>query len=57
VSAAAENTSHGANDTRKAAQELVRIVHQLRRLIERFKIQDGLNDLVADQSRTGRARQ
>jgi len=38
VAEAAESTSRGANDTQKAAQQLVATSAELRRLVERFKI-------------------
>jgi methyl-accepting chemotaxis protein len=38
VARAAESTSHGANDTQKAAQQLVETSAQLRHLVEQFKI-------------------
>jgi methyl-accepting chemotaxis protein len=38
VAQAAESTSHGANDTQKAAQQLVETSAELRRLVEQFKI-------------------
>ena len=38
VAQAAESTSRGANDTQKAAQQLVQTSAELRRLVERFKI-------------------
>lgn len=38
VAQAAESTSHGAADTQKAAQQLVETSAELRRLVERFKI-------------------
>jgi methyl-accepting chemotaxis protein len=45
VAQAAESTSHGANDTQKAAQQLVETSTELRRLVEQFKV---------DAERTGR---
>jgi len=41
VAEAAESTSRGASDTQKAAQQLVETSAELRRLVERFKIDDG----------------
>jgi hypothetical protein len=38
VAQAAESTSRGASDTQKAAQQLVHTSAELRRLVERFKI-------------------
>ena len=43
VAAAAESTSRGANDTQKAAQELVQMSAQLRGLVEQFRIDSGEN--------------
>ena len=41
VAQAAESTSRGANDTQKAAQQLVETSAELRRLVEQFKINNG----------------
>jgi hypothetical protein len=41
VAQAAESTSQGAGDTQKAAQQLVETSTQLRRLVEKFKINAG----------------
>jgi methyl-accepting chemotaxis protein len=38
VAQAAESTSRGASDTRKAAQQLVEMSEKLRRLVEQFRI-------------------
>jgi methyl-accepting chemotaxis protein len=43
VAQAAESTSQGAGDTQKAAQQLVETSTQLRRLVEKFKINAGGN--------------
>jgi len=43
VAQAAESTSQGAGDTQKAAQQLVDTSTQLRRLVEKFKINSGGN--------------
>ena len=43
VAEAAESTSRGATDTQKAAQQLVDTSTELRRLVERFKIDDAEN--------------
>jgi methyl-accepting chemotaxis protein len=43
VAQAAESTSRGAGDTQKAAQQLVETSAELRRMVERFKIDAGDN--------------
>jgi methyl-accepting chemotaxis protein len=43
VAEAAENTSRGAGDTQRAAQQLVETSATLRGLVEQFKIDDGPN--------------
>jgi methyl-accepting chemotaxis protein len=43
---AAESTSHGANDTQKAAQKLVETSAELRRLVEQFKIRTTSNSQI-----------
>src|SRR5579872_2030708 len=43
VAAAAQSTTRGAGNTQKAAQELVQMSTQLRRLVEQFKIHAGDN--------------
>jgi len=57
VAQAAESTSQGAGDTQKAAQQLVETSTQLRRLVEKFKINagDGRGAGVSEQSRAARA--
>jgi methyl-accepting chemotaxis protein len=35
---AAQGTTHGANDTQKASQQLVETAAELRRLVEQFRI-------------------
>ena len=47
VAQAAESTSRGANDTQKAAQQLVETSAELRRLVEQFKVTEELNGAVA----------
>jgi methyl-accepting chemotaxis protein len=44
VAQAAESTSRGANDTQKAAQQLVETSAELRRLVEQFKINTSDSD-------------
>ncbi len=51
VAQAAESTSRGANDTQKAAQQLVETSAELRRLVEQFKINNG----ASDPARAGKA--
>ncbi len=43
VAEAAQGTTHGANDTQKASQQLVETSTQLRRLVEQFKIRASEN--------------
>jgi hypothetical protein len=52
---AAESTSHGANDTQKAAQKLVETSAELRRLVEQFKIRTNSDNqlVIADSSPKG----
>ena len=38
VAQAAQNTSHGATDSLKAAQQLAQLSHKLRQLVEQFKL-------------------
>jgi methyl-accepting chemotaxis protein len=54
VAQAAESTSRGANDTQKAAQQLVETSAELRRLVEQFKINAG--DSAGRPAGTGAAR-
>jgi methyl-accepting chemotaxis protein len=54
VAQAAESTSRGANDTQKAAQQLVETSAELRRLVEQFKIEGA--DSGRKQAGTGAAR-
>jgi len=53
VAQAAESTSRGANDTQKAAQQLVETAAELRRLVEQFKI--NTSGGTSDPSRAGKA--
>ena len=53
VAQAAESTSRGANDTQKAAQQLVETSAELRRLVEQFKI--NTSGGASDTSRAGKA--
>ncbi|HET6929873.1 MAG TPA: methyl-accepting chemotaxis protein [Candidatus Acidoferrum sp.] len=39
VAQAAQNTSHGATDSLKAAQQLAQLSHKLRQLVEQFKLE------------------
>jgi methyl-accepting chemotaxis protein len=41
VAQAAQNTSHGATDSLKAAQQLAQLSHKLRQLVEQFKLERG----------------
>ncbi len=50
VAQAAESTSRGAGDTQKAAQQLVETSAELRRLVERFKINTGSGSKAAHGS-------
>ena len=52
VAQAAESTSRGANDTQKAAQQLVETSAELRRLVEQFKINA---NGASDPARAGKA--
>jgi methyl-accepting chemotaxis protein len=52
VAQAAESTSRGAGDTQKAAQQLVETSAQLRRLVEKFKINTGENGHSSGKSAT-----
>ena len=54
VAQAAESTSRGANDTQKAAQQLVETSAELRRLVEQFKVKSSEED-VARRSDTPRS--
>jgi len=47
VAQAAESTSRGAGDTQKAAQELVEMSAQLRRLVEQFKVDGSASRRIA----------
>ncbi|MGA9393340.1 MAG: hypothetical protein WBV69_23125, partial [Candidatus Sulfotelmatobacter sp.] len=56
VAQAAESTSRGANDTQKAAQQLVETSAELRRLVEQFKINTkACGDAVLESSLHSRA--
>jgi methyl-accepting chemotaxis protein len=56
VAQAAESTSHGATETQKAVQQLVETSADLRRLVERFKIEthgsSGMQSATARQERS-----
>jgi len=55
VAEAAESTSRGATDTQKAAQQLVETSTELRRLVERFKIEGKANGVASLQSKAAGA--
>ncbi len=44
VAQAAQNTSHGATDSLKAAQQLAQLSHKLRQLVEQFKLERAPGD-------------
>jgi methyl-accepting chemotaxis protein len=56
VAQAAESTSRGANDTQKAAQQLVETSAELRRLVEQFKISTGTEGQAAGAGESNRSR-
>jgi methyl-accepting chemotaxis protein len=56
VAQAAESTSRGANDTQKAAQQLVQTAAELRRLVEQFKLNSSGPLLVAGGKEMQRSR-
>jgi len=53
VAEAAQGTTRGATDTQKASQQLVETSTQLRRLVEQFKIEDGVRNNGAGNKARG----